>query len=156
MHNVTDVLQSTDRVREHTECAVNEQIDRDTQACVEKFATSSKEEITEHLHELSREWDMERRLQANAGMLALSGVLLGATVSRKWLAVPGVVFAFFLQHALQGWCPPVPIFRRMGARTGKEINRERYALKVLRGDFDAIQKADSTRGNSAITGQGPQ
>ena len=40
-----------------------------------------------------------------------------------------------LQHALQGWCPPVPLFRRLGFRTEAEINQERYALKVLRGDF---------------------
>jgi len=48
-----------------------------------------------------------------------------------------LVFGFFFQHATQGWCPPIPVFRRMGVRTRREINRERYALKALRGDFDA-------------------
>jgi hypothetical protein len=32
----------------------------------------------------------------------------------------------------------VPIFRRLGVRTRDEINREKYALKALRGDFDEI------------------
>jgi hypothetical protein len=130
-----------DRVREHTHCEVNEQIDRNTQACLERFAKASREEITAHINELDREWDIERRLQANASVLALSGVILGATVSKRWLAITGIVFSFFLQHALQGWCPPVPVFRRMGVRTSKEINREKYALKALRGDFDLVDRS---------------
>jgi hypothetical protein len=119
---------------------MNERIDREAQACIERFSAASRDEITSHINELDREWDMERRLQANASLLALSGVILGATVSKKWLAVPGVVFAFFLQHGLQGWCPPVPVFRRMGARTAKEIDREKYALKALRGDFAELEQ----------------
>jgi hypothetical protein len=46
-----------------------------------------------------------------------------------------LVTGFLLQHALQGWCPPVPFFRRRGVRTEAEIDRERYALKAVRGDF---------------------
>jgi hypothetical protein len=45
---------------------------------------------------------------------------------------------FFAQHALQGWCPPLPILRRHGVRAAREIERERYAIKALRGDFDSI------------------
>jgi hypothetical protein len=44
-----------------------------------------------------------------------------------------------LQHATQGWCPPVPVFRRLGIRTQTEIDHERYALKALRGDFKKIK-----------------
>lgn len=78
---------------------------------------------------------MERTLEANASTLALIGVVLGVTVSSWWLLLPGVVAAFLLQHAIQGWCPPVPLFRRLGFRTQTEIDYERYALKALRGDF---------------------
>jgi hypothetical protein len=137
-----------DRVRQHTGCAINERVDRETQACLERFATASRDEITAHIHELDREWDMERRLQANASLLALSGVVIGATVNKKWLALPGVVFAFLIQHGVQGWCPPMPVFRRMGARTAKEIHREKYALKALRGDFDAAAASDKSGGIS--------
>jgi hypothetical protein len=48
---------------------------------------------------------------------------------------------FLLQHALQGWCPPVSLFRRLGVRTSAEIEQERYALKALRGDFQNIPEA---------------
>jgi hypothetical protein len=85
---------------------------------------------------LDREWDVERYLQMNAGLVSLSGVVLGALLSRRFLVLPAAVFGFFFQHATQGWCPPLPVFRRMGVRTRREINKETYALKALRGDFD--------------------
>jgi hypothetical protein len=72
----------------------------------------------------------------NAGIVSLSGVLLGAMVNRGFLVLPAVVFGFFFQHATQGWCPPLPVFRKMGVRTRREINQEKYALKALRGDFE--------------------
>ena len=59
-----------------------------------------------------------------------------AATDKRFLILPGLVSAFLLQHAVQGWCPPVPMFRRMGFRTQSEIDEERYALKALRGDFD--------------------
>ena len=43
---------------------------------------------------------------------------------------------FLFQHAVQGWCPPIPILRRLGFRTSYEIEEERAALKALRGDFE--------------------
>lgn len=131
---------TADRVRQHTGCGLNERVDRETQECLTLLANASPQEITAHINELDREWDVERRLQANASLLALSGVILGATVNKKWLALPGIVFCFLTQHAIQGWCPPLPVFRKMGVRTAKEINREKYALKALRGDFQALQK----------------
>lgn len=64
--------------------------------------------------------------------------LLGAFVDRRWLLLPGVVTAFLFQHAVKGWCPPVPVFRRFGIRTRREIDLEKYALKALRGDFEEV------------------
>ena len=79
---------------------------------------------------LDREWDVERVLEVNASTLALSGLVLGVTVNKKWLLVPGVVLSFLLQHGLQGWCPPLPLLRRLGILTRGEIDREKYALKA--------------------------
>lgn len=131
-------VQDTDRVRAHSPELVNRQFDNDAQQCIQRFADKDREEITRHINDLSREWDMERYLQTNASLLALGGVVLGAAVNRKFLLLPSVVFGFLFQHAVQGWCPPMPVFRRMGVRTRKEINREKYALKALRGDFDTL------------------
>ena len=70
--------------------------------------------------------------------VALAGVALGARRDRRWFALPAVAAGFMLQHALQGWCPPLPLFRRLGFRTQGEIARERYALKGMRGDFAGL------------------
>ena len=91
--------------------------------------------LSGRIRELEREWDVERTLEANAAIVALAGIVLGATVDRRFLAVPAAVAGFLLQHALQGWCPPLPILRRLGVRTSAEIHQEIIALRILRGDF---------------------
>ncbi|HVY61249.1 MAG TPA: hypothetical protein VHF22_06315, partial [Planctomycetota bacterium] len=85
--------------------------------------------------------DVERYLETIAPSFILAGLGLGAFASRRFLAFPAVVAGFFLQHALQGWCPPVEVLRRAGVRTRREIDAEKYALKALRGDFDAVRSA---------------
>src|SRR5512138_503222 len=65
------------------------------------------DEIDQRLKELDYEWDIERVLEANAAGISLFSLGLGLTVSKKWLFLPVVVAGFLLQHALQGWCPPV-------------------------------------------------
>jgi hypothetical protein len=128
-------MESADRVRANTSEGVNRQIDREIDVRVREYATRSPADITRRIQELDREWDMERLLETNASAIAFTGLVLGITHSRKWLIVPGIVLPFLFQHAVQGWCPPVPVFRRLGIRTREEIDQERYALKVLRGDF---------------------
>src|SRR5213082_440688 len=81
---------------------------------------------------------MERWLEANASALAFTGTVLGLLVNKKFFAIPCVVLPFLFQHAVQGWCPPVPIFRRKGVRSRREIDAEKYALKALRGDFSQV------------------
>lgn len=93
------------------------------------------DDIEHRLRDLDREWDIERAIQANAASLALVGTALGLLHDRRWLALPMVVTTFLLQHAVQGWCPPLPVLRRLGFRTQPEIACERTALKALRGDF---------------------
>lgn len=139
-----------DRVRANTSEEVNAELDREMRERVSAYENASHEEITSRIEELDREWDMERVLETNASALALTGLVLGVTHNRKWLIVPGVVMSFLFQHAVQGWCPPVPVFRRMGIRTREEIDREKYALKVLRGDFDGISSERFTS-NDAIS-----
>ena len=84
-------------------------------------------------------------METNAAAIALTGTLLGLFVDKRFLAVPLVVSTFLLQHAVQGWCPPLPFFRRRGVRTMREIDEERYALKALRGDFGPIGPGPNTR-----------
>jgi hypothetical protein len=81
-------------------------------------------------------------LEANAASISLIGLALGRLVSRRWYLLPTAVAGFLLQHAVQGWCPPISLFRRLGVRTAQEIDHERYALKALRGDFSRVRQED--------------
>ncbi|HWA25849.1 MAG TPA: hypothetical protein VG734_09320 [Lacunisphaera sp.] len=128
-----------ERVRRHTRPLVNERIDRRTAATVLAYSTKSEGALTVKIDQLEREWDIERWLQTNASALALLGVVLGVTRNRRWLGLTGGVLGFLFLHATQGWCPPLPLLRRLGVRTRAEIDRERVALKFLRGDFDHVR-----------------
>lgn len=139
----TAIPPTAQRVPQNTAEDVNDQIRRRTEQNIEFYAAQGPAAIDRRLAELDREWDIERTLEANASALSLVGLTLGATVDRRWFLFPGVIAGFLLQHAVQGWCPPLPIFRRMGIRTAAEISYERYALKYLRGDFDDLP-ADQT------------
>ena len=138
---------TVDRVPNQTSDAMNERIRRQTEENIERLKQAGPTAIARRIEELDGEWDIERTLEANAATASLIGVTLGATVDRRWFALPAVVGAFLLQHALQGWCPPLPVFRRFGFRTVSEIDYERYALKALLGDFADIHPAKRDRGN---------
>ncbi len=120
---------SADRVRRSTPVYLNEQIDGQTENSIQNYANSSSMVIKNRMQELDEEWDVERVLEVNASTLALTGLTLGVTVNKRWLAVPAVVLLFLFQHGVQGWCPPLPVLRRLGIRSRGEIDREKYALK---------------------------
>lgn len=146
------VERSARRVSEHTPKGLNQQIQQRTELSI-AYYTRHPELIDGRLDALDREWDIERMLQANAATLILSGTVAGVLGSKRWLVLPAVVSGFLLQHAVQGWCPPMPLLRRMGFRTPREIEAERYALKALRGDFQNIP-AGEEGARSAIRATG--
>lgn len=139
---------TSERVPLHTADEINREIRREMERSV-RYHADHPERIDQRLDELDEEWDVERILEANASTLAFAGIVLGVAVDRRFLALPALVTAFLLQHALQGWCPPLPILRRMGARTMREIDTERFALKALRGDFGAIGPRAGSREDRA-------
>ena len=134
---------TVERVPLHTAQDANAYIRRQTADNVARYGSQGDRVIDARLRELDEEWDVERTLEANAATVALIGLGLGAFVDRRFFVLPAVVSGFLLQHALQGWCPPLPIFRRLGYRTQSEIEQERYTLKAIRGDFEQVASAPS-------------
>jgi hypothetical protein len=141
---------TTHRVELHTSPEINNAIRQRTDAEIVRLEDASRSEIDERLHALDTEWDVERLLQTNASIIVLLGLALAKNVDKKFLLLPAAVFTFFAQHALQGWCPPIPVFRRLGVRTQREIARERYALKALRGDFDQVPAPDAVPASERV------
>lgn len=121
-----------ERVRIHTKEKVNQKIDEKMIESITKYYKGSREDVLKRLQELDAEWDVERTLETHAATAVLASSIIGFfTKERKWYAVTGVIGGFLLQHALQGWCPPVSVLRRFGVRTLSEIEQEKSALRVL-------------------------
>jgi hypothetical protein len=134
-----------ERVPLNTAQEHNERIWQQTEQNVARTARQGRAAIDRRLQELEYEWDIERLLETNAATAVLVGVTLGTAVDKRFFVLPALVAGFLLQHAVQGWCPPMPLLRRWGFRTQSEIDEERYALKVLRGDFhDGKHEPEST------------
>lgn len=125
---------SLDRVRSHTAVDVLRRIDDTTASRLDACAVADPNTVAPRLDALDREWDTDRLLEAEAASMGLLGLALGSMVRPQLLALPAFVAASVLVHALTGRYPLMPIFRRLGMRTSREIARERYAL-ALRGDF---------------------
>lgn len=121
-----------DRVRRHTPAAVNTKIDRLTRAAIEDSATSGRDAVILRLHELDREWDVDRVLMANFAAVGLvTSLFAGRRRDGNWVYPLRAQMGFLLMHAIVGWCPPLAIWRRLGVRTAKEIALEREALTEL-------------------------
>lgn len=99
------------------------------------YFTDHPTAIPDRLGQLDREWDVERALAFWSSALTAASVVTGLLGRRRAFLFSLFVQGFYMQHTLQGWCPPLPVLRRMGFRTASEIERERCALKdVLRED----------------------
>ena len=132
----------------------NEQIRRQTEQNVARFAAPTPKQIDRRLQELDREWDMERTLEANAATAVLVGVTLGATVHRGFFFFPAVVAGFLLQHAVQGWCPPMPRLPPYGRpHPNQRIEQEKYALRGAAEATSAMRASDGRTATSAGTRQ---
>lgn len=126
---------TSQRVLLRTDPKINEDIRNQTLRNLNIFKGCSPEEITERIQMLNMEWDTERVLDVNAAMLIVLSSYLGIKTSRFWFLLTGTVGVFMLQHAFYGWCPAAPFIRKWGVRTEDEINSEKIALKMMRGDF---------------------
>ena len=127
-------MESKDIVRENTAPEINRKIDTQIHENLNKYY-HDRSEIDKRLWELDREWDIERILELNAAAISFMGIWRGLTQNKLWLILPLAVTTLLAAHAVEGWCPPVVLFRRLGFRTRAEIDKEKYALKTIRGDF---------------------
>jgi len=90
--------------------------------------------IEGRMAELDREWTAGRVTKAVIGVLIVIGFAL--TPVNPWLLVlPAVAGVFLLQYLFSRTSWLGLAFHAMGFRSGFEVDQEKVALKVLRGDF---------------------
>jgi len=128
---------TSSRVTQSTAPAVNQKIQQMIEENVERFCGADRETLDHRIEELDREWDIERMMEVGASAQVLLGLVLGWRMDRRFYGWSALVALFVIGHALFGWFPVLPILRRFGVRTEAEIEEERLALRILRGDFHA-------------------
>lgn len=121
---------------------------RNEQALEERirfYAAQPPEAISRRLEELNQECDVDHCMMTNVAGLALGGVVMSFLGGgRKWLLVSGTALTFLLMQGMQRSNPLTDYFRRKGLRTRAEIDAERYALKLLRGDFESVHAEETS------------
>lgn len=130
---------TTERTELNTPPALERKFEKRLQENISRYTGADRQAIDRRLRELDREWNIERIIEAEAPTTIGLGIALGTLSNRKWFAVSALAASMVILHSLQGWYPLLPLFRRLGLRTQQEIEQERMALKVLRGDHDAYQ-----------------
>jgi len=114
----------------------NAAIRNQTVCCIDTYVDSGEAILADKVKMLNYEWDTERFLEANAASCVLLSSIIGLQKKNSvWFAFTGTIGFFLLLHALQGWCPPLPLLRKLGVRTAEEIFQEKTVYKMLRGDF---------------------
>ena len=119
------------KVNKNTPDSINEAIQRKIADNIRLFKEKDKAEIKKRLEELDFEWDTERVLETNLAIITLLSSIYGLTKNRAWMLISGTASVFMIQHALQGWCPPLSLIRKLGIRTAEEIDQEKDALNHL-------------------------
>jgi len=126
------IAKTSERVVKHTNPEINLRIQERTQARIARLASQGPDAIRRRLDALDSEWDIERVVELQASVLTLASMIIaGVKRERRWFMLGGLAQGFMLQHAVQGWCPPIPALRWMGFRTAREIEEEREALQAL-------------------------
>lgn len=142
----------TENINNNKMGSVNGSICKRTEQSIEYYSRHP-ESVDQRLKELEGEWDIERVLETNAASFVIGGAALSILFNKKWLLLPLAVGGFLLQHTTQGWCPPLPVLRRMGVRTKEEIMKEKMALLAIKGDLDKVcqtQRGSSDRLREAL------
>jgi len=130
---------TTKRVGWNTSHAVNEKLDAQLQENISRYIGADRYMIDQRLRELDKEWNIERLIETEAPTMIGLGIVLGFLKDKKWFSLSAMAAGMVLLHNTQGWYPLLPIFRRLGLRSQNEIEQERSALRVLRGDHEPYQ-----------------
>lgn len=115
-------------------CAKTETLEQRL-ACI---ADAGPQAIEDRLVELESEWTAGRVTKAVLGVMIVVGFALAAFANPWWLILPIVVGFFLLQYLFNRSSWLGMLFHEMGFRHGSEVDQEKMALKVLRGDFQHL------------------
>ena len=107
--------------------------------------------IADRLGALEREWTAGRAVKATVGVLIVAGLVLSLSLSLIWLVLPIIGGAILLQYLFARTSLIGEMFHFLGLRSGAEIEREKMALRVLRGDFALLPTVHTIEDRDAVS-----
>ena len=120
------------------------------------LANAGPAAIDGRLAELEREWTAGRMTKATIGVAVVCGMALAA-INPWWLILPAVAGLFLLSYVFGRTSALGLLFHELGFRSGFEVDQEKMALKVLRGDFKQLPtllEIESREDISRLEGEG--
>jgi len=102
------------------------------------LADAGPQAIQDRLDQLDREWTAGRATKATLGVMLVVGFALTALLDPWFLILPTIGGFIMLQYLFSRTSWLGKTFREMGFRSGFEVDQEKTALKVLRGDFQHL------------------
>jgi hypothetical protein len=120
------------------------------------LADAGPQAIEDRLAELELEWTAGRMTKAAMGVLIVCGLILGL-LNPWWLILPAAGGILLLSYLFGRTSWLGKFFHMMGFRTGSEVDQEKMALKVLRGDFrhlPTLHDIESRDDISRLEGEG--
>jgi hypothetical protein len=120
------------------------------------LADAGPQAIADRLAELEREWTAGRMTKAVMGAIIIAGLILSA-VNPWWLILPAIGGLLLLSYLFGRTSWMGKMFHEMGYRSGFEVDQEKMALKVLRGDFrhlPTVHDIESRDDISRLEGEG--
>jgi hypothetical protein len=112
--------------------------------------------IDERLAELDRQWTAGRLASAIAGIAVVAGLAL-SFVNPWWLVLPAVAGLLLCQTFFARSWLLEDVLRSLGCRSRFEVDEEKMALKILRGDFThlhTVQDVEKQDDISRLEGEG--
>lgn len=113
--------------------------------------------IQDRIVRLDREWTAGRMTKCAIGILIIAGFALTAVFGPWWLILPAVGGAFLLQYLFSRTSWLGKAFHELGYRTSLELDQEKTALKILRGDFrdlPTVHDVENREDISRLEGEG--
>ena len=119
-----------DRIRQHSDARLNQAIDQAMESRVKSLGEGTPDAIRQRLSALEKEWDVDQIIEGKTAAMVNLGLAI-STKNRRGYWLAGMGFASLLSHSLWGWSPALPVLRRLGFRSRREIDREKFALLSL-------------------------
>jgi len=120
------------------------------------LADAGPQAIDDRLAQLDREWTAGRMTKAALGVAIVLGLILAAA-NPLWLILPAAGGLLLLPYLFGRTSLLGKMFHEMGYRSGFEVDQEKMALKVLRGDFrylPTLHDIESQDDISRLEGEG--